>query len=84
VYADLAGLPPLLLHVGATELLLDDARRVHEAVRRAGGESRLEVFDGGFHGWQMLAPFVPEATRSLRDATEFIDRHLARGDAATP
>lgn len=34
-YADLHDLPPVLLHVGSTELLLDDARRVHERIRRA-------------------------------------------------
>ncbi len=77
VYADLSGLPPLLLHVGSTEILLDDSQRVHESIQRAGGWSRLEVYDGLAHGWQMLVPLVPEATASLRDAARFMALHLA-------
>jgi len=73
VFADLAGLPPLLLQIGADEILLDDARRVHESVQRAGGDSTLEVFDGVFHAWQMLDGFLPEARTALRQAARFID-----------
>ena len=72
VYADLSGLPPLLLQVGSTEILLDDARRVHEQVQRAGGSSTLQVFDDVFHVWQMLDGIVPEARVALRDAATFI------------
>lgn len=72
VFADLAGLPPLLLQVGATELLLDDSRRVHEKIQRAGGTSRLEVFDGVFHGWQMLSGIMPEANAALQQVAAFV------------
>jgi acetyl esterase/lipase len=75
--APLGGLPPLLQHVGSTEILLEDARRVHEGVRAAGGESRLAVYEGAPHGWQLMAPLVPEATASLRDAADFVAAHLA-------
>jgi acetyl esterase/lipase len=78
VYAHLDGLPPLLLHVGARELLLDDARRVHDAVTRAGGESRLVVFEDAFHGWQLLTPWLADARASLDDAAAFVVRHLDR------
>jgi acetyl esterase/lipase len=74
-FADLAGLPPMLVQVGSTELLLDDARRVHEKVVEAGGESRLEVFDDVTHCWHMLARVVPEATAALRQAADFVGRH---------
>lgn len=76
LHARLSGLPPVLLHVGSTELLLDDARRVHESIRRAGGTSDLKVFDEVAHGWQLLVPLVPEATASLTDAASFIASHL--------
>lgn len=75
-YADLAGLPPLLLQVGSTELLLDDARRVHHKIREAGGESRLEIYEDLSHGWQMLDGFVPEARAALRQAASFIREHV--------
>jgi acetyl esterase/lipase len=71
-YADLRGLPPVLLHVGTTEILLDDSRRMHEQIIAAGGSSRLEVYDDVPHGWQMLVRLVPEATASLRGAAKFI------------
>ncbi len=72
VYADLSGLPPLLLHVSSTELLLDDARHVHDAIQDAGGESVLRIFDGVPHGWQLLDGLVPEAHTSLAEAASFI------------
>jgi epsilon-lactone hydrolase len=77
VFASLTGLPPVLLHVGSTEVLLDDARRVDEAIRRAGGSSQLTVFDGVAHCWQMLVPFLPEASASLKSAASFITSHLS-------
>jgi acetyl esterase/lipase len=70
------GLPPLLLQVGSTELLLDDARRVHERVRAVGGESRLTIYDDVPHGWQLLSPFVPEARAALREVADFVTTHL--------
>ncbi len=79
-YADLHDLPPVLIHVGSTELLLDDARRVHDGIRRSNGECQLRVYDDVPHGWQMLVPWVPEATASLRDAASFIDTVLEAGD----
>ncbi len=78
VYADLRGLPPLLLQVESTELLLDDARRVHDRVREVGGVSRLEVVDGVFHGWQMLDGLVPEATQALDQASAFMNEPMSR------
>lgn len=78
VRAALHGLPPLLQHVGARELLLDDARRVHDGAVAAGGESRLVVFEDAFHGWQLLAPWLRDARASVDDAADFIAGHLAR------
>jgi monoterpene epsilon-lactone hydrolase len=79
LYADWRGLPPVLLHVGSTELLLDDACRVHERIRATGGVSRLEIYDDVPHCWQILVPFVPEATASLRDAAAFITETMLSG-----
>lgn len=82
VYADLSGLPPLLLQVGSTELLLDDARRVHHKIQAARGTSRLEIYEDVAHCWQMLDGFVPEARASLRQAASFIREPLpADGNA---
>lgn len=83
-YAIVAHLPPILLHVGSTELLLDDARRLHAAVLRAGGTCRLHVYDDLPHCWQMFVPLMPEATHSLREAADFIAEHLETAGSAAP
>jgi acetyl esterase/lipase len=81
-YADLAGLPPLLLQVGSTELLLDDARRVHTKIQAANGVSRLEIYEDVVHCWQMLDSLVPEARAALLQAAAFIrDPLSSKGDA---
>jgi monoterpene epsilon-lactone hydrolase len=78
-YAVLSGLPPLLVHVGSTELLLDDARRIHASICTSGGTCRLRVYDDVAHCWQIFAPLVPEATESLREAAAIIARYVGGG-----
>ena len=70
------GLPPLHIQVGADELLLDDAVRLHDRVLVSGGESELVVYDGVFHGWQMLDGLMPEARRALSQAASFLHASL--------
>jgi acetyl esterase/lipase len=84
LYADLRGLPPVLLQVGSTELLLDDARRVHERMVACGGASRLTVYDDVPHAWQLLVPFVPEARRAVGEAADFLRSHIERADPTSP
>jgi len=77
VYADLTGLPPLLVQVGDSEVLLDDSRRVHENARQSGVATTLQVWSGVPHGWQIFAPILPEARAALRDAAAFIHARVA-------
>jgi acetyl esterase/lipase len=76
VFADAAGLPPAMFQVGSTEVLADDSRRIHEKMVAAGGESKLEVFEGVSHVWQMSIGIVPEATEALRNAAKFVRDHV--------
>ncbi|HLM02307.1 MAG TPA: alpha/beta hydrolase [Pyrinomonadaceae bacterium] len=75
---DFRGLPPILFHVGSTEILLDDARRIHRKIQASGGveAGELEIFEDIFHCWQMAVGFVPEARDSLAKAAAFIRRHV--------
>ena len=75
-YADLHGLPPLLIHVGDREILRDDSTRLAEHARAAGVAVDLRVWPVVPHVWQ-LAQFVPEARQSLQAATAFLKRHVA-------
>jgi len=77
LYADLTGLPPLLLHVSAVELLRDDSLRLAELARAAGVDVSLEVWDEVFHAWHLLAPMLPEADQAIERAGEFIRSHTA-------
>ena len=84
LHADLNHLPPLLLQVASTELLLDDSRRVHERIQQAGGVSKLEIYNDVFHGWQMTDGIVPEARASLSTAATFIRGYNAVADKSCP
>ena len=71
LFADLSGLPPLLILVGSTEVLLDDALRVAAKVRRQGGECECEVWHEMPHDW-MLWGMLPEAKKALARVAAFI------------
>jgi acetyl esterase/lipase len=71
-YADLAKLPPLLIHVSADETLLDDSTRLAEHARRDGVKVELKVWPVVPHCLQVLAPRLPEGRQSLREAAEFL------------
>ena len=77
LYADLRGLPPLLIHVGADETLLDDSRRLAERARAAGVEVELKVWPVVPHDWQLFQRVVPEGRLSLAEASAFLIRRTA-------
>jgi acetyl esterase/lipase len=72
VYADLTGLPPMLVQVSDTEILRDDSRRVVANARRDGVDVTLRVWRGLPHVWQYFARFLPEGRRALREAAAFV------------
>jgi len=74
VFADFTGLPPMLVHVGAREMLLDDSRRVAERAASAGVAVELRVWPVVPHVWQ-LAQFVPEARESMNQLAAFLLSH---------
>lgn len=73
LFADLAGLPPMLVHVGTHEVLLDDARRLVHRARASGVDASLGEFDGMWHVFQAI-PGLPEGRRSLRELGGFVHR----------
>lgn len=84
LYGGLHALPPVLVQVGSTELLLDDARRVHRGILAAGGTSQLSVHDGLTHAWHLLAGFVPEADAAIAEIAAFAGAHLAPSSDRAP
>ncbi len=77
LYADLSGLPPLVVHVGANETLRDDSTRLAEKARAAGVPVELKVWPVVPHVWQLAPHKIPEGCQSLREAAEFLRRHTA-------
>lgn len=75
LYADLAGLPPMLVMAGSAEVLLDDATRFVSRARAAGADATLEVAEGMPHIWTFFESFLPEASAAIQRAGEFVARH---------
>jgi len=83
LYGDLAGLPPMLIQVGDTEILLDDSTRLATAARAAGGTADLKIWPNMPHVWQVSQVFLPEARTALDEAAAFAKTHLS-GVALSP
>jgi monoterpene epsilon-lactone hydrolase len=72
LYADLADLRPLLIHVGGSEVLRDDSTRLADRARAAGVAVEMEVWPVVPHVWQIMGRFVPKGRRSLDAAARFL------------
>jgi acetyl esterase/lipase len=66
------GLPRTLIHVSGSEVLLYDARLAARRLAAAGVPAEVRVWPGQMHVFQLCAPLVPEAVRSLRQIGEYI------------
>ncbi|HEX2590306.1 MAG TPA: alpha/beta hydrolase [Rhizomicrobium sp.] len=74
-FADLTGLPPLLIHVGSDEVLLDDALALHVRAREAHVPVTLEEWEGMIHVWHMFYPMLPEAGDAIDKIVAFAQKH---------
>ena len=72
LYADLSGLPPLLIQVGTAETLLDDSTRLAERARKAGVTVTLDVWDDMIHVFQAFAPILPEGQQAVDQIGEYL------------
>ena len=73
---DLSGLPPLCVHVGDHEVLLNDSIRLAERARASNVAVELKVWLDMWHVFQMYASFVPEARQSLEEIGRFVVNHI--------
>ena len=77
VFADLTGLPPLLIQVGSNEILLSDALRLAERAATDDVTVTLDVTDGVGHVFQAFAAMPDEADAALVRASAFLRTNLA-------
>ena len=75
LYADLKGLPPLLVQVGTNEVLLSECTQMVERAKQAGVNAVLDEWEKMQHVWQFAASFIPEGRRAIARIGEFIDRY---------
>ncbi len=76
VFADLRGLPPLLIQAGSHEILLSDAIRLAGRAAEADVATALEVTPGVPHVFQAYAAVLDEGNRALNRAAEFLQMHF--------
>jgi len=76
LFADLRGLPPLLIQVGSEEVLLDDASGLAERARAAGVEATLEVWEQMIHVWHWFLPWLDEAHAAVEKIGGFVRSRL--------
>ena len=77
LFADLRGLPPLLIHVGSDEVLLDDAVQLADRAKAAGVDATLEVYDRMIHVWHWFLPMLDEAQTAVEAIGRFVRARAA-------
>ncbi len=78
LFADLGGLPPVLVQVGSDETLLDDAVRIAGRLGAAEVAATLEVWPHMIHAWHLWAARLEAGRRAVQSAGRFIAGHLSR------
>lgn len=71
-YAELAGLPPILLQVGTRDALLDDTRSFAERCKQADVDVTLQLCEGMFHAFQLWGGLLKPARTAIDDIAAFV------------
>ena len=77
LFGALAGLPPVLVQVGGDEVLVDDARRLADGMRAAGGDAVFQEWVGMVHVWPYFAHLVDEGGWAIAQGGDFVAGRLA-------
>ena len=80
LYANLAGLPPLLVQVGTAETLLDDSTRLTERARAVGVDVTLEPWKDMIHVWHIFATMLPEGRQAIDRIGQFVQERTGEGE----
>jgi epsilon-lactone hydrolase len=72
IHASLAGLPPILVQVGTSELLLFENRKFYEKALTDGVSIKYEEYPDMVHVFQVFAGFLPQATMAVRSIGRFV------------
>jgi monoterpene epsilon-lactone hydrolase len=83
IFADLSGLPPLIIQAGTHEVLLDDAVRLARQAAIADVEVTLDITPEVPHVFQTFYPILDEAAAALDRAGQLLSAHLAGAERVT-
>lgn len=72
LYANLSGLPPLLIQVGTAEVLYDDSVRLAGIAHHAGVDATLEAWPEMIHFWQFFSAILPEGREAIARIGRFV------------
>ena len=76
LFAELGGLPPLLIHGGDRETVLSDSTEFASKARNAGVDLSLQVWPGMIHVFQQFPAELSEAGEAIKAIGDFFTRHL--------
>jgi len=76
IYGEFSNFPPTLIQAGTREFLLSDSVRLHRSLRRAGRESRIEIYEGMPHVFQLFLAGVQEGREAWEETGSFWRNHL--------
>lgn len=76
VFADLSGLPPMMIQVGDHETLLSDSLTLAKNAEKTGVDVTLHVWDEMFHCFPLLSPMFKEALHAMDEINDFIWKHI--------
>lgn len=77
LFADLSGLPPMLVQVGDAEIIYDDSSRLVEKARAAGVDVEMETWPDGYHVFQLMVGTLPEADDAVAKAGAWVASQMS-------
>jgi epsilon-lactone hydrolase len=85
IFADLRGLPPLLIQVGDNEILYDGAIRIRDAATSAGVDVTFESWRYGIHVWPIfISAGLPESAAAIEHLATFLKTHDPHSQSQMP
>ena len=77
VFANVSGLPPMMIQVGDDEILLSDSTRLAEKLEAAGIDVELEVWPDMWHVFPMFVGKMPESHRAVEKIGAYINKAVS-------
>lgn len=75
-FADLSGLPPLLIQAGTAEILIGEIEDFAKKAEASGVDVQLEIWDDMLHVWQTFADMLPEGREALAGVGKYVEARL--------